>query len=88
MPGRTKRLNRFQERYGPWAVVTGASEGIGREMALRLAEAGVNLALVARRRDRLVEMASRVASQWEIQTRVIVADLGNPEWAQHRSNRD
>ena len=35
MPGRTKRLNRFQERYGPWAVVTGASEGIGQEMALR-----------------------------------------------------
>lgn len=73
---RTRRRNRFRERYGPWAVVTGASNGIGREMALRLAESGVNLVLVARRRERLEELASWIALQWEIQTRVLAADLG------------
>jgi short-subunit dehydrogenase len=43
----TKRQRRFLERYGPWAVVTGASSGIGRALAGCLDEAGLNLVLVA-----------------------------------------
>ena len=73
---RPRGRNQFRERYGPWAVVTGASEGIGREIALRLAESGLNLILVARRRELLEELASRLASQWGIQTRALTADLG------------
>jgi short-subunit dehydrogenase len=42
---------RLYSRYGSWAVVTGASSGIGKEMALRLAEARLNLVLVARSHD-------------------------------------
>ena len=49
---------RLYSRYRPWAVVTGASSGIGREMALRLAEARLNLVLVARSEDFLEQMAT------------------------------
>ncbi|MBZ1507625.1 SDR family NAD(P)-dependent oxidoreductase [Leuconostoc mesenteroides] len=45
------------DKYGPWAVITGGSEGVGRCFALRLAAAGVNLLLVARQSGPLDECA-------------------------------
>jgi short-subunit dehydrogenase len=64
---------------GKWAVVTGASAGIGEALAAELAEAGVNLVLTARRRERLDLLAERLRTQHSIQTRVIVADLVLPQ---------
>ena len=75
------RRQRFRARYGPWAVVTGASDGIGREIALRAAESGLNLALVARRRERLEELASAIISRNQVETRVISADFANSSGA-------
>jgi uncharacterized protein len=64
---------------GKWALVTGASAGIGEAIAVELAEAGVHLVLTARRRDRLDALAERLRSQYLIQTKVIVADLVQAE---------
>lgn len=75
---RTPKQRRLRTRYGPWAVVTGASDGIGREIATRLAEAGLNLLLAARRGDVLEEFASTLRRQHGIQTRVVVADFSQP----------
>lgn len=61
---------------GKWALVTGASAGIGEAIAAELAEAGVNLILTARRRERLEDLAARLGAGHSIQTRMIVADLG------------
>ena len=70
------KKHRFCSKYGPWSVVTGASDGIGREIAYRLAENGLSVVLVARRQDRLTELAEDLAQRHGVGTRVVTADLG------------
>jgi len=71
----TREQVRLRERYGPWAVVTGASDGIGREFAARLAEAGVHLVLAARRNDLLDEVANGLVRAHHVQVETIPIDL-------------
>ncbi len=74
----TKEKRRLQTSYGPWAVITGASSGIGRELAVQLASAGFHLLLTARRRSLLEELAAEVKSAHKIETRIVAADLALP----------
>lgn len=61
--------------YGPWALVTGASSGIGQEFARQAAANGINVVLVARREDRLNDVAADLMSTYGVQTRVLALDL-------------
>ncbi len=61
------------------AVVTGASSGIGKVYAQRLAARGYDLLLVARRKDRLESIATELQSRFPVQVRVLAADLAHPE---------
>lgn len=70
----------FKARYGPWALITGASSGIGAEFARQLAPLGLNLVLVARRENRLQTLATNLARRWGIATRVVPLDLGHDDF--------
>lgn len=61
--------------YGPWALVTGASNGIGRAIAEQLAQDGFNLVLVARRQEALDALAAELGRAG-VETRVVASDLG------------
>ena len=71
-------MSDFRERYGAWALVAGASEGLGAAFAEQLAERGMNVLLLARREELLAELAARLAAQYGITARWRVVDLSDP----------
>ena len=64
--------------HGPWAVITGASAGLGEEFARQLAPLGLNLFLVARRMDRLETLAEELRRARGIDARCLALDLSQP----------
>lgn len=69
---------RFRERYGPWAVIAGASEGTGACYARELAAMGVNLVLVSRRQAALDAQGQALAAEFGIDFRCVALDLAEP----------
>lgn len=65
----------FKEKYGPWALVTGASSGLGVEYASQLAEKGLNLILVARREEMMSELAEKIQNKYPVEVKIIAIDL-------------
>ena len=86
--GETER-SLFMKRSGHYAVITGASSGIGREFAKRFAKEGYSLILVARREERLNELADQLKEQMDSDAKclVIPKDLRNMEECRELSER-
>ncbi len=68
----------FVDQYGPWAVVAGASDGVGAGFAEGLADRGVNVVLLARRQAVLDEVAAGMEARSGVQTRTVAVDLAEP----------
>jgi len=69
----------YAKRYGQWAVITGASAGIGLEFARALAARGVSCVLAARRTERLEQTAAELARNHSVEVRVVAVDLASDE---------
>jgi short-subunit dehydrogenase len=69
----------FAARYGPWAIVTGASEGTGREFARRIAAQGVPSILVARRQAPLATLAAEIRAESGVECVTATVDLASPD---------
>lgn len=78
----TLEKQRIKLRYGPWALVTGASSGIGLELAELLASSGLHIILHGRRAIELEKIAQRLQSKYGIETDVIAADISSEEGTQ------
>ena len=74
-------VDAFVKRYGPWALVAGASEGIGAAFARELARRGLNLVLVARRLEPLEATAREIAGVAKVQVRCVSLDLARADAA-------
>ena len=67
----------FKDKYGPWALVAGASVGLGAAFAAELARRGLNVVLVARRAEALDALAGRLRGAFSVEVRTVAADLGD-----------
>ncbi len=72
-------MKNFKQKYGPWALVTGASTGIGRSISEQLAQQGLNLVAVARNQSKLEILKNDLETKYDIQVKTISEDLSKPE---------
>lgn len=76
---RVRGVLSFVSKYGPWAVVVGASEGLGAAFAAALAERGLNLLLIARRAADLEAVAASLRAAAKIEVRAEVFDVARTD---------
>ncbi|KAJ3569603.1 hypothetical protein NP233_g4951 [Leucocoprinus birnbaumii] len=77
LPG--KSLSKFGSKKGAWAVVTGSTDGIGKEFALQLGKAGYNVLLVARNVELLKATAEEIESKYKVKAQTHVVDFAKAD---------
>lgn len=69
----------IKKKYGPWALIAGASQGIGEAFAREIAKKGINVILVARRKYLLDEVSEEIEKTHKVNAMPLQADLTNPD---------
>lgn len=67
----------FVQRYGEWAVVTGCTDGIGKEYAKELAKTKMNIVLISRTQSKLEKVAAEISEEFGVKTEIVRADFSN-----------
>lgn len=71
-------MEKFIERYGPWAVVTGAARGIGKAFACKIASYGISLILIDVLQEELDKTAKEITDIYAVKVHPMIADLNDP----------
>ncbi len=69
----------FRNKYGSWALIAGGSQGIGEAFATKLAEKGMNLVLIARRIEPLMQLAKMIKADYGVEIKCISLDLARED---------
>jgi short-subunit dehydrogenase len=73
-------MSQFTEKYGPWALVTGAAEGLGAEFATQLAMQGINVILADVQIEKAQQQAAHIAEQAKVKTLAVACDLADGDF--------
>ncbi len=76
---KSKTINQLKKKYGDWVLITGATSGIGKEMALKFGEAGFNLVITGRRKERLDQLATQLFDNYKTEAIPITGDLSKDD---------
>lgn len=68
-------FKKYGAKTGKWAVVTGASDGIGKEYSLQLAKRGFNIFLISRTQSKLDTLAEEISSTYNVETKTLAIDF-------------
>ncbi|MFA5302381.1 MAG: SDR family NAD(P)-dependent oxidoreductase [Bacteroidales bacterium] len=69
----------LKSKYGPWALVAGASEGLGEAFAREIASRGLNVYLIARREEKLQELSATIQHDYGVHVKFMKVDLSEPD---------
>ncbi|MSS62531.1 7beta-hydroxysteroid dehydrogenase [Velocimicrobium porci] len=68
-------MNSLKEKYGEWGIILGATEGVGKAIAEKIAKGGMNVILVGRREEKLKELGAEIEKTYQVKSKVIRADF-------------
>lgn len=68
----------LKEKYGQWGIILGATEGVGKAFAEKIAAGGMNVVLVGRREAMLNDLGAAISKEYNVEHKVIVADFADP----------
>mmetsp|Transcript_77770 Transcript_77770/g.90774 ORF Transcript_77770/g.90774 Transcript_77770/m.90774 type:complete len:315 (+) Transcript_77770:46-990(+) len=81
----TVNLKKKYAKAGNWAVVTGASEGIGQAMSIELAKRGFNVCVIARSKDKLAAVESEIQTKYSVEAKSISFDFSTAGAAEYKA---
>jgi 17beta-estradiol 17-dehydrogenase / very-long-chain 3-oxoacyl-CoA reductase len=81
-------LKHFGAKKGAWAVVTGATDGIGKAFSQQLAKAGFNIVLVSRTLSKLEACAEEIKTKYDVETKVVTIDFSRADASDYDRLRD
>ena len=81
-------FKKYGAKTGSWAVVTGASDGIGKEFAYQLAKKGLNIILVSRTESKLIALSEEIESKYKVKTKYLAFDASTDKPENYKALAD